>query len=724
MDSARAPRHPPGLTGSRAREESHNYPVDVVRRDDIEGLRALAVAAVLLFHFGVPGTEGGFIGVDVFFVISGFLITGLLISERESSGRISLVGFYARRARRILPVSTVVLAATAVASAVWLEPSRLGDLAVDIAGAAFFGANIVFGDRGADYLTANLPDSPVLHYWSLAVEEQFYMVWPALLALAAWRSTRPAARMIAAVFVVVVGSLAASVMLTPAHPSWSYYGLHTRAWELALGALLALGWTRVVRIPAPLRGSAGWIGVLAVVVSTFLYGGAASFPGWIALGPVVATVLAIASGDDNRWGPTRFLSLAPLRWMGTRSFSLYLWHWPALVIAESRAGNALTAGQRIAVLAGVVLAAELGHRVVEQPVRHARRLVADPGLSLLLGAVLVASGTLTSVLLWRHEPSLATGSTVPPPSLVTTTSTPADSVPAAVEPAPVSNASDRVPDAVTAAAESRTLPDNLSPTLGDASADLGPHYRSPCWSFSDTDLSARCVLGDPDSDVVVALWGDSHAAQWASPLAAIAERRGWALHLMTRGGCGYMDVVTWNFLEKRAATFCTPWRTAAERELVARGVDVVFVSQYLGTSAADTRRLVPVDTWLREHERVVERLSARGIEVVLIGDSPNPPRDTPACLSANRRDIRRCAPVPGGPRDEALITGFADIARRTRSGHLDTHRWLCAPRICPAVVGNLLVYRDNNHVSDTFARWLEPLLAESIVTRTEWIAGR
>lgn len=550
------------------------------------------------------------------------------------------------------------------------------------------------------------------------------MVWPALLALVAWRSTRPTARMIAAVLTVVAGSFAASVLLTPDHPSWSYYGLHTRAWELALGALLALGWTRVVRIPAPVRGSVGWIGVLGVAVCTFLYGEVTAFPGWIALGPVMAAAAAIASGDDNQWGPTRLLSLAPLRWLGTRSYSLYLWHWPALVIAESRAGGALTAAQRLAVLAGVVIMAELGHRLVEQPVRHARRLVADPGLSLLLGAALVASGTVTSVLLWNHEPNLATGSTVPPPALVTTTSMPADSVPAAVEPAPVSNADDSAPDAVTTAAESRTLPDNLSPSLAAAAGDLGPHYRSTCWSFPASGPAPGCVLGDPDSDVVVALWGDSHAAQWASPLAAIAERRGWALHLMTRGGCGYMDVVTWNFLEKRAAAFCTPWREAAERELVARGVDVVFVSQYLGTSAADTRRLVSVDTWLREHERVVERLTGRGIEVVLIGDSPNPPRDTPACLSANRRAIQRCAPVPGGARDRTLISGFADVARRTGSGHLDTHRWLCTETLCPAVVGNLLVYRDNNHVSDTFARWMEPLLAEAIVARTEWAAGR
>ena len=209
-------------------------------RRDIEGLRAIAVIAVLLFHFGVPGMQGGYIGVDVFFVISGFLITSLLIAERSGTGRVSLRDFYARRIRRLLPISAVVLGATAIASATWLEPTRLADLAQDIRHAATFTVNTVFANRGTDYLGAELPPSPIQHYWSLAVEEQFYMLWPALIAIVTIGARNVKARVAATMAIIVVLSLAMSILLVDSHPAWTFFGLHTRAWELGLGSFLSV----------------------------------------------------------------------------------------------------------------------------------------------------------------------------------------------------------------------------------------------------------------------------------------------------------------------------------------------------------------------------------------------------------------------------------------------------------------------------------------------------
>ncbi len=223
-------------------------------RKDIEGLRAIAIVAVLLFHFGVPGFDGGFVGVDIFFVISGYLITSLLIHERITTGRVSIRDFYARRARRLLPISATVLAVTAFTAAIWLEPTRLSSLANDILAAAAFSVNFVFAHRGTDYLQAAMQPSALQHYWSLAVEEQFYMVWPALIALVTFGGKRVRHKVAIAMGAIVVLSFLASASLTGSQPSWSYFGLHTRAWELGLGALLVALAPATSRIPAATRG--------------------------------------------------------------------------------------------------------------------------------------------------------------------------------------------------------------------------------------------------------------------------------------------------------------------------------------------------------------------------------------------------------------------------------------------------------------------------------------
>ncbi len=220
-------------------------------RRDIEGLRALAVIAVIAYHAGVPLTGGGFVGVDVFLVISGFLITSLLLTEWDGSGRISLTRFYARRARRLLPISAAVLAATGLASVIWLEPTRLDELGVDILAASGFAVNLVLAGRGTDYLAAELAPSAIQHYWSLAVEEQFYVLWPALILIALRLGRRTA---VGAVVALTAASALASALLTGPHPTWSYFGLHTRAWELGLGALPA----EPPRTSEPGSAGSGW----------------------------------------------------------------------------------------------------------------------------------------------------------------------------------------------------------------------------------------------------------------------------------------------------------------------------------------------------------------------------------------------------------------------------------------------------------------------------------
>ena len=262
-------------------------------RRDIEGLRALAVGFVILFHAKFLGLTGGFIGVDVFFVVSGFLITSLLINEHSSVGEISLKNFYARRARRLLPASALVIAVTALASRIWLEPLRLKDIGADAVASGGFFSNILFGVRSTDYLQAGQPPSPFQHFWSLSVEEQFYIVWPALLILLLWKSRDRHTRAIVAIATLSIVSLSLCIWQTTQSQPWAFFGLHTRAWELGIGALVALCWKYVEQLPTNFRAVIGWLGLFAIVVSGLTITEKMAFPGKLALLPVVATALVL-----------------------------------------------------------------------------------------------------------------------------------------------------------------------------------------------------------------------------------------------------------------------------------------------------------------------------------------------------------------------------------------------------------------------------------------------
>jgi len=287
----------------------------VKRRTDIEGLRAIAVLAVLLFHAGVPGVSGGYIGVDVFFVVSGFLITSLLVAEKTNTGKVSLGAFYARRARRILPVSALVAVVTLIASWIWLEPLRLRSLSHDVLAVALFSSNFVFANRGADYLQSALPPSPLQHYWSLAVEEQFYVVWPALVMLVCigigtrtLRNIRLRVGITAAI--AAVASFVACMALMNSSQPWAFFSPHTRAFELAIGALVAVvpigASITLVRVNALLA----WCGLAGIIATVVMFSETTTFPGPWALAPVIATAFLLRGGNATTWAPESTTSSA------------------------------------------------------------------------------------------------------------------------------------------------------------------------------------------------------------------------------------------------------------------------------------------------------------------------------------------------------------------------------------------------------------------------------
>ncbi|NAZ74991.1 acyltransferase family protein [Kineococcus sp. T13] len=371
-------------------------------RGDVEGLRAVAIGLVLLFHAGVPVARGGLVGVDAFFVVSGFLITGLLLREVQRTGTLALPAFYARRARRIVPSAAAVLLA-ALAAAALLAPERLALTAAAALAAALQVANWFLLSGGTAELAPELDGTPVVHFWSLAVEEQFYLAWPLVVLLVARRTRRRGGDVRRALLVVLAVatalSCAASVLVTPRADLLAYLGTGTRAWQFGVGGLLALlapELARAARRPAALR-TAGWAGAV-LLLSSAVWVGAFDYPGWVALVPTLATAAVIASGAAGPGaGVGRLLSLRPVRWLGRLSYTWYLWHVPATWIAVELAPGLdrwpfLLLVELLA--AAPALATSL---LVERPLRHGRA-VASTRAGLLVGALASALVVLAALV--------------------------------------------------------------------------------------------------------------------------------------------------------------------------------------------------------------------------------------------------------------------------------------------------------------------------------------
>jgi peptidoglycan/LPS O-acetylase OafA/YrhL len=362
-------------------------------RPDIEGMRAIAVGLVILFHAFKQPLTGGFVGVDVFFVISGFLITSLLLREHTKTGRVSVVQFYARRVRRILPASTVAVVATLIATYYFLGFISGNTTAVDAKWTAVFAANIHFGIIGTDYLGSQMPPSPLQHMWSLGVEEQYYVVWPALfLAITIIvRGRHHRVGLAAALGTIIIASFSWSVIQTASNATWAYFSPFTRAWELALGALIAVGLPAIVAIRKNwVYQTAAAVGLAGIVASALFLDSTTPYPGSAVALPVVSSGLLIAAGCGT---PStlvgRGLSATPLQWLGARSYSLYIWHWPVLIIPEQYAGHPLNLWANTGLVALAVVLSALSYRLVENPVRNSSFLASHTWLSLLLGAALI-----------------------------------------------------------------------------------------------------------------------------------------------------------------------------------------------------------------------------------------------------------------------------------------------------------------------------------------------
>lgn len=668
----------------------------------VQGLRAIAVLAVVLYHFWPGRFPGGYIGVDIFFVISGFLITGHLMRELTATGTVRLGQFWARRARRLLPASLLVLLFCAVvAMSPYLTPtSALPNEVREILASTFYVENWYLALNSADYLNHGGDPTTVQHYWSLSLEEQFYVMWPLLMLLAAWvgvkwfRGARRRA-VIATLAIVSVVSFVFCVIFTITDPAPAYFVTFGRMWQFGLGAMVAL--IPMLRVRNALASFVlGWGGIAVLVFVIFRFDSQTPFPGYMALLPTLGAAAVIAASNTARWWyPTRILSLRPAQFVGDISYSLYLWHWPLIIIAPSVPFWGLTIYHRVALLLLCFVLAWLTKRFVEDPARSWKALTSRPARVTLwssLAAMLVVAAVAGTA--WVvNAPAYAAG---------------VRGVEELRENPPECFGAASVLDEACAGTD---FGDTILPAPGFAGVDRP--LDEQCFVQLNDARPVSCTFGSDDPDAPrVALIGDSHAYQLLSTFQRMADEEGWQLVTWFKGAC------PWNTTPLATpgafGAACTEWRDRVTSALADADLDAVFTAAIATTpyssagydSAHDAAVAGYVDAW--------DEMLDRGIPVITVVDNPVWETDPNKCLRT--RDVAEC----DGLRSEVLVEDdpLRDAAaERDGVTLLDFTEVFCGPDTCAPVVGGANVYRDQDHLTVSFADTLAPWYSAAIRER-------
>jgi peptidoglycan/LPS O-acetylase OafA/YrhL len=663
-------------------------------RPDVEGLRAVAVLAVVIDHSGLA-VHGGYVGVDVFFVISGFLITRQLFNELTRKGRISFPGFYARRVRRILPAATLVIVITLLASWEWLPPLEIHAVGIDAIYAALFCINVHLANLGTNYF-ANPSPSPFQQYWSLAIEEQFYILWPVLLLVWSWATRRVLSRrnaMSMFLLLVIALSLWRSVSLTETSPSWAYFGLQTRLWELALGAIIAINAAAIATALRGVAAIASWFGLVAIVFGAFFFGASTTYPGIAVALPVCGAGLVIAAGGAApHWGAEIALSRRPAQFVGRVSYSWYLWHWPVFILLPFAIDRTPTDPEILAALCGSFVLAMVTYALVERPLRRTQGLVARPERGLLFGAGLLATSVVCAFVVMALVVIPGAGA-----ATVKASSLRHDGI------VSLASSTSTLGASIAQGARLKALPANLTPPLADVPND------TPYTCIDSPSASAPqsvCQLGDANAAQTVVLFGDSHAWQWIPALGIVAAQRGWKLVTYTKGGCPVEDVPATVAALDESSTNCAQWRNAVFAKLSALRPELVIISsQTKGFATA------------RDMTETVKQLESDGAKIVWLEDTPYPGFNVPDCLSDHPSKIQKCGYSLSAGLYEPTVRNALNRAA-TKSGALviNPSPWLCTGTTCPPIVGSTVVYFDESHLSSTYSMRLAPELSAALAT--------
>ena len=689
-------------------------------RADIQGLRAIAVLAVIASHAGLPFLKGGYVGVDLFFVVSGFLISTLLFGEVGRSGTLSLSGFYARRARRILPAATVVTLATMAASVLLLSLVEARLVARDALWATAFGANIHFAAVGTDYFAQNEPASPLQHYWSLSVEEQFYLAWPLVLLLIVWAVRRAVPEVDArravvrravlpVLLAICAASLGYSTLHTASDPTAAYFSPFTRAFELGVGGVTALvvPWFSR-RATDRFRTLLLVVGLVGVAVCCVAFTSRTPFPGVAALLPVLsATALILAGTAPSPTLSHRLLGMPPLRVVGDWSYSLYLWHWPVLIIGRRLGGGDLSPLQTALALVLVFALAGVTYRLVETPFRSGHRLTIPWALLLYpvsLGLALSGFAASNAVTAWElgreHHPPI----------------TLADFGVAHPDRYQLGDDADLalVHASVVAARHHMAVPSDLKPPLLDLLNDV-PDAQDCDYALSLTSL---CPRGDLAADRTIVVVGDSHGRMWIPAFDAIGARAGWKVYYLVKPHCTAALVSVDHFSDGQYWSDCDDFHTWTHDQIAALRPDLVVVATTVGqTLFADDSPVTGVRdaTHLAGagFENLFRSLQPLTRRLVLMRDIPQIIGDPATCLTTGGNDLGDCL-FPLNARSRAMADQSVAAAGRVGIQVVDPTPWVCWDGSCPVVVGSTITYRDRNHLSGVYAGTLSTRLEAAL----------
>lgn len=683
-------------------------------RPEIQALRAVAVTLVLVYHLWPTPLPGGFVGVDVFFVISGFLITSHLLREVVRDRTVSVTQFWARRIRRLLPAAYTVLLASFGAVALWLPRSAWEQAYQEISASAVYAVNWLLAFNSVDYLAADNKPSIVQHYWSLAVEEQFYIVWPLLILLALaiarrlWTRTsdeqadRSKSMLLAiavALSLVAVGSLVFSIFETAQSQPLAYFITPTRAWEFAAGGLLAFAPMRLPSLfPAAfavaVRSIASWAGLAAIGFAALTFSGTSPFPGYIALLPVVGAVLVIWAGDvQHPWAPTYVAGFAPIQLIGDLSYSIYLWHWPLIVLYPYLRGNAPELKGGLLILAASVALAWLTKVLVEDPFRTRKFWTASLRHSYALAAVgMIATVAIvgSATLRLQHDRHLEEQRIAEGINGNVTCFGAAALLPGAACPRPFA------------------VPQDLDTAF--ASHDIGLIAGARCYSGYDSITIVSCEVGDRGGRVGVAVIGNSHALAFASGLDRYARENGWGLNTYVRLGC--LGVASQQVGGYPSAKCVTWTQQVIDRLVHDPHTDIVVFQSYAGVIPRGYTH-AQIEALKAAMEATWRRLLDAGKRVAVISDPPGTRPDlAPDCVSSAIDQYDPCRRPVGR---SFLSNAMFDAARET-SGvtAIDTTPYFCDRTYCHSVIGGIVVYFDSHHLTVTYAVTLARIVGKEL----------
>jgi peptidoglycan/LPS O-acetylase OafA/YrhL len=642
-------------------------------RGDVEGLRAIAVLFVIAVHAGLPWLSGGFIGVDIFFVLSGFLITGLLVKEIDSTGSLHFIDFYIRRLRRLLPALLLMLLGSSALAWLLLSPFAQMSQATAAASAAAWFSNIHFAFQKLDYFSPGSETNIFLHTWSLGVEEQFYLIWPALIYVILQKAyhAKNLVRLRFCMILVAVASFVASLWATYKFPQLAFYMMPLRAWQFALGAIVWVesqkesGWLSHVMHNDKARAIGGWAGLILLFAAGTQLDANRPYPGFYALFPTLGAALVIASGSSGvTTSVQKCLSWKHMQAVGRVSYSWYLWHWPALLLGYALTGsNAVV--YRLGYVAFSLLMAILSYRFVESPIRHQRWWLIHKRATIYGTATIIAFSILGSSHWYLHEADRMSG---PEQKRI-------------------------------------VMSHEDSPAI----------YTQGC---DDWYFSARvkiCAFGAPNATHTAVLLGDSIAGQWFPAVAKVFGGADWRLLVLTKSSCPMVDQSIFYARIGRIYSECTTWRKAVLEDLAKIKPDVVVMSSFPNSTLSP-------EQWMSGSQRVMQSISAVATNVYVLRATPHLPVDGPDCLSEHigspkwlPRNDNDCSFRSGDNQADVIYVSIQGAAKPLGNVHIvDMSDEICPGGICSAERNGMIVFRDSQHMTATFAASLAPVLADRL----------